>query len=78
MASKAFTAAAPWTVNLAFDSASNASVAVYVDGTLIGTKSTTGGALAFSAGQIGAGLHGVIVKASAGSFVLNSVAVATQ
>jgi hypothetical protein len=72
------TAAAPWTVNLAFDSASNASVAVYVDGTLIGTKTTTGGALAFSAGQIGAGLHGVIVKASSGSFALNRVAVATN
>jgi hypothetical protein len=72
------TSAAAWTVNLSFDSASSASVAVYVDGNLIGTKSTTGGALAFTAGQIGTGLHGVIVKATSGSFSLNSVAVATN
>lgn len=67
---------APWTVNLSFTSASNASVAVYVDGKLIGTQSTTGGALSFNAGTIGPGLHGVIVRAAAGSFSLNSVAVA--
>ena len=66
----------PWTVNLSFTSASNASVAIYVDGKLIGTQDTTGGALSFNAGTVGAGLHSVIVRAVAGTFSLNSVAVA--
>lgn len=70
-------ASAPWTVKLSFTSASsNASVGVYVDGALVGTQSTTGGALSFNAGTVGAGLHGVIVRAVVGSFALNSVAVA--
>lgn len=69
-------ATTPWTVNLSFTSASNASVAVYVDGTLVGTQSTTGGALSFNAGTVNPGLHGVIVRAGAGTFSLKSVAVA--
>lgn len=67
----------PWSVNLSFSSASsNASVAVYVDGLLIGTQNTTGGALSFNTGTINAGLHGVIVRAVTGTFSLNSVDVA--
>jgi hypothetical protein len=70
-------ALATWTVNLSFASASTASVAVYVDGNQVDvTKTTTGGALGFNAGSIGAGLHGVIVRAVAGSFSIDSVAVA--
>ena len=69
-------ASAPWTVNLSFTNANNASVEVYVDGKLIGTQNTTGGALSFNAGSVGAGLHGVIVRAGAGNFSLNSVMVA--
>ena len=70
------TAASSWSINLTFTTASsNASVAVYVDGVLIGTKSTTGGALSFPAGTIGSGLHGVIVQAAAGSFKVNAISV---
>jgi hypothetical protein len=65
-----------WMVNLSFTNASNASVAVYVDGVLVGTQATTGGALSFNAGSVDAGLHGVIVRAVAGTFLLSSVAVA--
>jgi hypothetical protein len=67
---------ANWMVNLSFTNASNASVAVYVDGVLVGTQATTGGALSFNAGSVGAGLHGIIVRAVAGTFLLSSVAVA--
>jgi hypothetical protein len=68
---------ASWTVNLSFNNASSdASVAVYVDGTLVGTQSTTGGALSFNASRVNPGLHGVIVRAAAGSFSLKSIAVA--
>jgi hypothetical protein len=42
---------------------------VYVDGAEIGGDGTT-----FSAGSLSAGLHGVVVRASAGSFTLNTVA----
>jgi hypothetical protein len=70
-------ASAPWTVNLSFTSTSNASVVVYVDGKLISTQDTTGGGtLSFNAGTVGPGLHGVIVRAVAGTFSLKSVAVA--
>jgi hypothetical protein len=69
--------ATPWTITLSFASASSdAMVAMYVDGVLIGTQSPTGGALSFNAGSIGTGLHGVIVRAVAGVFSLNSVGVA--
>jgi hypothetical protein len=70
-------ATTPWKVNLSFNNASsNASVAVYVDGTLVGAQSTTGGALSFNAGAVNPGLHGIIVRAVTGTFSLNSVAVA--
>jgi hypothetical protein len=69
-------ASASWTVNLSFTSASNAAVAIYLDGKLIGTQNTSGGALSFNAGTVGMGLHGVIVRVAAGTFSLNSVAVA--
>ncbi|MEK7705726.1 MAG: hypothetical protein AAB426_12260 [Myxococcota bacterium] len=68
-------AAAAWTVTLSFTSASSASVAVYVDGNLIGTQSTSGAALSFDAGTVGVGLHGVVVRAASGTFVLSNVAV---
>jgi hypothetical protein len=50
-------------------------VALYVDGVLIGTQGTSGAGLIFNAGTLGAGVHGVIVKAVSGSFSLSSVAV---
>jgi hypothetical protein len=43
---------------------------------LVGTQTATGGTLSFNAGTIGAGLHGVIVRAAAGTFSIGSVAVA--
>jgi hypothetical protein len=69
------TVAAKWSINLDFTNANAASVSVYVDGNLVGTQSTTGGALTFNAGSIPAGLHGVIVKSSAGSFQVKTVTV---
>lgn len=67
----------PWSVNLSFTSASsNASVAVYIDGALVGTQATTGGALSFNTGTVNQGLHGVIVRAVTGTFSLDSIAVA--
>jgi hypothetical protein len=69
--------AALWTIDLAFTSATgNPSVAVYVDGVLVIAQNTTGGKLSYSAGTLGAGLHGVIVRAVTGSFLLKSVTVA--
>lgn len=72
----------PWMVNLSVTipngAPSNPSLAVYVDGNLIGTQSTSGGSLSFNAGNINPGLHGVIVRAVSGSFTLNSVAVASS
>lgn len=70
------TMSAPWTVNLSFTSAVNASVAVYVDGVLVGTQSTSGGALSFNAETVDAGLHGVVVRAVSGTFSISSVTVA--
>lgn len=70
------TASSAWTVNLAVTGATSATIAVYVDGMLVGTQTATGGTLSFNAGTIGAGLHGVIVRAAAGSFSIDSVAVA--
>jgi hypothetical protein len=71
------TGSAPWKVNLTFSSASSdASVAVYIDGTLVGMQNSTGEALSFNAGTINPGLHGIIVRAVTGTFSLKSVAVA--
>jgi hypothetical protein len=70
------TASVSRTVTLTFNSASAAQVAVYVDGVKIGnTQSTSGGPLVYPAGMMGVGLHGVIVDAVAGSFVINTVSV---
>jgi hypothetical protein len=51
---------------------------VYVDGVLVIAQNTTGGKLSYSAGTLGAGLHGVIVRAVTGSFLLKSVTVALK
>ena len=66
---------AAWTVNLSVSNANNATVGVYVDGTLVGTQSTGGGTLIFRPGTINAGLHGLIVRAVSGKFSLDTVAV---
>jgi hypothetical protein len=66
---------AAWTVNLSVSNANNATVGVYVDGTLVGTQSTRGGTLIFRPGTINAGLHGLIVRAVSGKFSLDTVAV---
>lgn len=70
---------ASWTIDLSFTGAPNATVGVYVDGVLVGTQSTvSGSALSFDAGQVAAGIHGVIVRVVSGSFTLASVAVAVR
>jgi hypothetical protein len=72
------TESSPWFVNVSVSGATNASVAVYVDGNLIGTQTTTGGTLSFEAGTVAEGLHGVIVRSAAGTFIVGSVAVAPK
>ena len=68
------TAPATWRVTLSFENASsNAQVAVYVDGVLVGTQGTAGEALSYNANVASAGLHGVVVRAAAGSFLIKSV-----
>lgn len=62
-------------VTLNFSSGTSAQVAVYVDGALVGSQTTSGAPLIFSPGSLDAGLHGVIVRALSGSFTLSSVAV---
>jgi hypothetical protein len=77
-ASYSFRSPAPaqWLVSVSVTGATNARVAVYVDGTLLGTLATTGGILSFNSGMISAGLHGVVVRAVGGQFTVSSVAVA--
>jgi hypothetical protein len=70
------TKAGNWKVNISFTAANNASVAVYVDGTLVGTQSTTGSPLLFDAGSVEAGIHGVIARVVSGTFSINTVEVA--
>jgi hypothetical protein len=50
-------------------------VGVYVDGVLIGTQSASGSTLTFDAGVLGRGPHGVLVRAVAGSFMVDRVSV---
>ncbi|MGE5469641.1 MAG: malectin domain-containing carbohydrate-binding protein [Bacteroidota bacterium] len=69
------TSSAARSVTLSFSSATSAQVAVYVDGALAGTQTTSGGALIFNAGTLEPGVHGIIVRAVSGSFTLSSVAV---
>lgn len=69
--------ASPWTIKVSTTSSNvtPASLAVYVDGVLVGTQPVTGNTLSFNAGVISPGVHGVIVKAAAGSFNVNTVEV---
>jgi hypothetical protein len=54
--------------------ASNAQVTVYLDGVSIGTLNGDQGSLVFNAGMVDPGLHGVIVRAVAGTFGVDQVA----
>jgi len=75
------TDAANWTINLSVANppdvppVAGSSVAVYVDGVQVDTTKTASGTVSFNAGTVGAGIHGVIVRAVTGSFKLTSVAV---
>jgi hypothetical protein len=60
-------------VVLTVSRANGAQVAVYLDGVSIGTRNTNQGTLTFTAGIVDPGLHGVIVRAAAGSFWVNQV-----
>jgi hypothetical protein len=53
--------------------ANAAQVAVYLDGVSLGTQNADQGTLTFNAGIVNPGLHGVIVRAAAGSFWVNQV-----
>src|SRR5229473_1794080 len=55
--------------------ASGAQVAVYLDGVALGTRNTDEGVLVFKAGIVEPGLHGLIVRAAAGSFSVDQVEV---
>jgi hypothetical protein len=72
------TASTSRTVTLNYINATAAQIAVYVDGVKIdSTQSTSSssGQLIYSAGMVGAGLHGIIVDAVAGSFIINTISV---
>ena len=62
-------------VTLTFTSATSAQVALYVDGVLVGTQNTSGSTMIFNAGNMAAGVHGLIVKVVSGTFTLGSIAV---
>ena len=55
--------------------ASGGQLAVYLDGVALGTRSTDEGVLVFKAGIVEPGLHGLIVRAAAGSFSVDQVEV---
>lgn len=66
----------PWTINLSIKNAGrNTSLAIYLDGKFIETKTVTDGVLSFKAGLVSPGLHSVLVKAVTGKFVLNTISV---
>ena len=68
------TVTAPLTVTLAtYNASTKATVAVYIDGVLVGTQSATGGTEIFNSNTVSAGLHSVIVRAVDGAFSLTSV-----
>jgi hypothetical protein len=69
---------AAWTVNLSVADVKNATIAIYVDGTLIGTQRASSGPLSYKTGTISSGLHGVIVRAVKGTFSLDSISVANN
>jgi hypothetical protein len=62
-------------VVVSVSNANSAQVAVYLDGVSLGTRNTNQGTVTFNAGIVDPGLHGVIVRAAAGSFWVNRVAV---
>lgn len=62
-------------VMLSISQANSAQVAVFLDGVLLGTQSASVTTPTFSASAIDPGLHGVIVQAVSGNFILNSVTV---
>jgi hypothetical protein len=68
---------APRTITLTFSAASNAQVAVYVDGVQAGTiqPQSGSGTLTYPAGTLGIGLHGITMALAAGSVTITSVAV---
>jgi hypothetical protein len=55
--------------------ANGAQLAVYLDGVALGTRNTDEGVLVFKAGIVEPGLHGLIVRAAAGSFWVDQVEV---
>jgi hypothetical protein len=64
------------TVELKVSGSGQGKAAVYFDGVLLGTRFVRGGTEAvipFGEVQAGPGLHGVIVRAVAGSFTLDSL-----
>ena len=65
----------PRNVVVSISRASGAQIAVYLDGISLGTRDAPGGSLTFNAGTVDPGLHGVIVRAAAGSFWPDQVAV---
>jgi hypothetical protein len=70
------TSSATWTVTLTITYPTSSTVAVYIDGVQVDvTKTAVAGTLSFNAGTVGAGIHGVIVRAVAGSFALSTIAV---
>src|SRR5229473_3472891 len=54
--------------------ANGAQLAVYLDGVALGTRNTDEGVLVFKAGIVEPGLHGLIVRAVAGTFLVDQVA----
>jgi hypothetical protein len=58
-------------------SSASGTVAVYLDGILLGERAATNGNMTFAAGTVqadGTGIHGVIVRARSGSFTVSQVA----
>ncbi len=64
------------TITLTFSAASNAQVAVYVDGVQVGIQPQSGsGTLTYHPAGLGVGLHGITMALAAGSVTITSVAV---
>jgi len=61
-------------VVVSVSAASGAQVRVYLDGASLGTLNAGQGDLVFDAGTVDPGLHGVIVRAAAGTFAVDQVA----
>jgi hypothetical protein len=69
-----------WTITLTVaNPTSGSNVSVYVDGAQVdSTKPASAGAVSFSAGVIGSGVHGVVIKANSGAFAVTNLRIATQ